>query len=251
MCYATKLLVSSKRRLESLGHKISSLADIGRASFGTFGYLAVLVLTFICQLGVCIVYCIFIGRSITGIFVSELPDNPDETSITPAAYYVILAAGVTPVLLLLSWIRSMKYLAKALIVATTLMTAGVVIIIAYGATNAIQCDPPASPATAQQCTLHIFRWETYPIFLGVVVFALEGMTTVLPIESAMAEPERFDALLHGTFATLAVVYMAFGSVAYVMFRRLTLAVIAINVQGVFGVIVKLLLCAVRVAGVPL
>lgn len=34
------------------------------------------------------------------------------------------------------------------------------------------------------------RWETFPVFMGIAVFAMEGIPTVLTIENSMAEPDR-------------------------------------------------------------
>jgi hypothetical protein len=64
------------------------------------------------------------------------------------------------------------------------MLVAVVIIISYGATHETVC-PPQHQAP---CQIEIFNVVNYPVFLGIVTYALQAVTTVLFLKSFIVTP---------------------------------------------------------------
>mmetsp|Transcript_4857 Transcript_4857/g.15105 ORF Transcript_4857/g.15105 Transcript_4857/m.15105 type:complete len:325 (-) Transcript_4857:1434-2408(-) len=130
------------------------------------------------------------------------------------------------------------------------MVSAVLLVVAYGLSFPSVCDKDGTVGIF--CKVHTgARWETFPVFLGIAIFAIEGIPTVLAIENSMQEPHRFEEVFDRSQAMLTVVFLTFGTLGYWLYGNNTKSVITLNVQGMWGILVKCLLCLVIALSFPL
>ncbi|KAF9405851.1 hypothetical protein HW555_013573 [Spodoptera exigua] len=146
------------KRLQKWGNFIKELVDYSMC----ITYFSVLC-----------VYVVFIGSSMKEILDVYMPDNP--LSIQAAC-----ALTLVP-LVLICQIRNLKYLVPFSALANLLILVVFVITIYY-----VFLDLP-SPKE-REMVASITQW---PLFLSTVIFAMEGIGVVMPVENEMAKPQQF------------------------------------------------------------
>lgn len=108
----------------------------------------------LCQLGACIAYLIFIGNNMHRI-------APD---LGPRSVPLLLIA---PALLAMCYVRRVDLLFPTSLLGSVLFFVGLALLSVHGFSN---WHPPAH--------MHAVRWDTMPIFLGMAIFAMEGINMV-------------------------------------------------------------------------
>ena len=124
-----------------------------------------------------------------------------------------------PILVVLSWIRTMSILAFVSLFATAAITSGLVIITVASIINI--SDTGFS-------NLDVEWWivpKTSAVMLGMGIYAFEGIGIVLPCETAMKKPEKFSMVLVITLVISTVNYIAAGLIPYLAFGRSTCSII--------------------------
>ena len=82
-----------------------------------------------------------------------------------------------------------------------------------------------------------------PFFLGVAIYAFEGVGMTLPLELSMKDKEKFGVTLGGAMVVTLTLYATFGSMGYFAFGSDTMDIITLNLQlGVVAKVVKMGLC---------
>ncbi len=109
----------------------------------------------------------------------------------------------------LSWLRHIKYLATANLVANVFVAVGLVACLAWSCT-VLATDGPAPD-------VRLFNRHDCFLFLGSVAVAFEGMSLVLPIKRSMKRPERFEYLVVTSMAGLCVLVWSIGALGYLAF----------------------------------
>ncbi|CAK1549218.1 unnamed protein product [Leptosia nina] len=125
--------------------------------------------------GACCVYQIIIAKTIMEVIESS---QATEVGYLNKLRLYILALLVP--ILLLCMIRTLKYLAPFTLVADVFIVVCVVSTIVYGLKSA----PPISEVPAWKGALGFFE------FCGIVVFSMEGIGVILPIENNMKNPKQ-------------------------------------------------------------
>ena len=110
----------------------------------------------LCQLGACIAYLIFIGNNLHRV----------AGDVMPRAAWI---AVVAPCVYVLACIRRVEYLFPTSLLGSLFGLVGLACITAHGLSH----QPPIQPASWEA-----FRPEGVLIFIGVAVFAMEGINMV-------------------------------------------------------------------------
>ena len=246
---ATKMLVWVKRDIQkSRGINPTSIPDLANALMGSSGQACANLLVILCQCGVCIAYNIFLGVSLTAIVESLIPESHmQQVGYDPYVFFV-----VCQVLLfcLMVQIKDLASLGPLLIFAQFAMVCAVVIIIGHGLIQPSVCDRDGQEKIF--CKVHSsLRTETFAIFVGIAVFAMEGIPTVLAIQDTMAEPERFEEMFDRAQSLLASVFIVFGCMGYWLYGNNTRSVVTLNCPGMAGLVVKMLMVMVIFCSYPL
>ncbi|GBP03624.1 Proton-coupled amino acid transporter-like protein pathetic [Eumeta japonica] len=87
-----------------------------------------------------------------------------------------------------------------------------------------------------------------PVFMGTVIFAMEGIGVVLPVENAMSKPQHFlgcPGVLNITMSVVVILYMTMGFLGYVRYGNKAEANITLNLDtnNIFAIGAKISIIA--------
>lgn len=153
-------------------------------------------------LGCCCVYIGFVTKN-----VKQVVDYYTETDYDVRFYMAMLL----PLLILMNLIRNLKYLAPFSMIANTLMAAGMGITFYY-----IFSDMPSITTADRPQYVEIGK---LPMFFGMVIFALEGIGVVMPLENNMKTPTHFIGCPGVLNTGMFFVVLLYGSVGFFGFLK--------------------------------
>ncbi|KAJ8525751.1 hypothetical protein ON010_g15362 [Phytophthora cinnamomi] len=125
-----------------------------------------------------------------------------------------LIFAIFPVLLILSWVRTLRRITPFSGLANFAVLSGIAIVFYYSIDywNHPKIQPRQAPVLAD--------WSQLPEFYGTAVYSFEGIGLVLPIQNAMAQPERFSRVLAICMLSILVLFLFIGEVPTVAFGRI-------------------------------
>ncbi|XP_053600218.1 proton-coupled amino acid transporter-like protein CG1139 [Plodia interpunctella] len=153
-------------------------------------------------LGACAVYVILLVDSVKQIIDHFYKDN--EINETMYCLYFLVP------LLLFTQIKNLKYLAPFSGFANILLVVTFLICLYY------ICGK-FPDVTTRPTSVDIGK---LPLFIGTVIFAMEGIGVVLPVENTMAKPQHFlgcPGVLNITMAVVVLLYMFMGFLGYIRY----------------------------------
>ncbi|KAI8126092.1 hypothetical protein FF38_03692 [Lucilia cuprina] len=166
-----------RRKIPSMTYpKVAEVAlDEGPTIFKKCSpYIGHVVNTFllIYQLGTCCVYVVFVSSNIKSV-VDYYVDKPVDVRL---CMVIILLP-----LILINWIRNLKYLApfSTLANAITMVSFGIICYYIFREPVTTENKEAFAPASG------------FPLFFGTVLFALEAIGVILPLENEMKTPKKF------------------------------------------------------------
>lgn len=164
-------------------------------------------------LGACAVYVILLVQS-----VKQIVDYFDhDSSLTTTMYCLMFLVPI----LIFTQIKNLKYLAPFSGFANILLVLTFVICLYY------ICDEFPS-LDSKPMSVDVGR---LPLFIGTVIFAMEGIGVVLPVENTMARPQHFlgcPGVLNITMAVVILLYMIMGFLGYVKYGDASQGSITLN-----------------------
>ncbi|XP_049784560.1 proton-coupled amino acid transporter-like protein pathetic [Schistocerca cancellata] len=165
-------------------------------------------------IGCCCVYIVFVAKNI-----KQVVDFYSETE-WPIQYYMLIMA---PVLILINWVRNLKYLSPFSMLANILISIGLGITFYY-----IFSDLPSITNSGLP---NFSSWGQLPLFFGTAIFALEGIGVVMPLENSMKTPTHFigcPGVLNIGMAVVVSLYTAVGFFGYLKYGDKTEGSITLN-----------------------
>lgn len=154
----------------------------------------------ITQMGFCCVYFVFVAANMHEVL---------------AKYYRhidlhwLLLFLLLP-MILLNWLKNLKYLTPVSLLAAVLMAVGLTITFTY----MLQGLPHTSSVNA------FSSWHQLPLYFGTAIYAFEGIGVVLPLENNMETPQDFGGLtgvLNTSMVIVACLYTAVGFFGYLKY----------------------------------
>ncbi|CAI5537375.1 unnamed protein product [Closterium sp. Naga37s-1] len=216
------------RRLvaERGGAVINTYGDLGYHACGQVGQRAVDVLVLVSQGGCCVAYLIFVGDNLASI-VPACPTLPGTSVKTT------LILLLSPLQILLAWVRSLTGLAPFSIFADVANLLAMAVVIRDDVSSFTR--PTAVHAWTGLAAL--------PFAMGVACYCYEGFAMTLPLEASMKDRSKFPLVLGGGMFCITLLYIAFGIVGYVAFQDGTQEIITLNLPRDLSTdVVKLGLC---------
>ncbi|CAH2062920.1 unnamed protein product, partial [Iphiclides podalirius] len=153
-------------------------------------------------LGACAVYVILLVESVKQIVTYYYIDN----GLTDTIYCLIFTVPI----LIFTQIKNLKYLAPFSGFANILLIATFLICLYYICAEFPSID-------SRPMTVGI---ERLPLFIGTVIFAMEGIGVVLPVENTMEKPQHFlgcPGVLNITMSIVILLYMTMGFLGYIRY----------------------------------
>ncbi|CAG9823048.1 unnamed protein product [Phaedon cochleariae] len=187
-----------------------SFSDVVETAFRTgpgclqkySGLAKTLINIFLCitQVGFCCVYFVFVAANVHDVVKHYFFD-------ISVHWYLLL---LLPPLVLLNWVKSLKYLTPASLFASIVTCSGLVITFFY----MLQGLPKMSTVRG------FSSWSQLPLYFGTAIYAFEGIGVILPLENNMKNPQDFGGwtgVLNTGMVIVAVLYTAVGFFGYLKY----------------------------------
>ncbi|XP_069825209.1 proton-coupled amino acid transporter 1-like [Dendropsophus ebraccatus] len=164
------------------------------------------------QLGFCCVYFVFLADNIKQVVeAANATTNDCSSNMTvvlkesmDSRLYIL---SFLPFLILLVFIRNLRYLSGFSLLANVAMLGSVIMIYQF-----IGRDIPDPTHLSYAAS-----WRTYPLFFGTAIFAFEGIGVVLPLENKMKIPHQFPVVLYVGMGFVTILYISMGTLGYLRF----------------------------------
>uniref|UniRef100_A0A336M521 CSON009115 protein n=1 Tax=Culicoides sonorensis TaxID=179676 RepID=A0A336M521_CULSO len=180
--------------------------------FSKFSSMTILISLFLTYFGTCSVYTVIIAANFNQVF-EYYAGYEVNTQLAIAALLIPL--------ILLAWVPNLKYLAPVSAVANVFMAVGLGITFYYLVDDA----PPVSDRPMA------VEFMKIPSFFSIVIFAMEAIGVVMPLENAMKTPQNFIGLcgvLNQGMSGVTLVYILLGFLGYVKYGDAALGSITLN-----------------------
>eukprot|EP00052_Salpingoeca_macrocollata_P021965 m.189409 g.189409 ORF g.189409 m.189409 type:complete len:455 (+) comp21672_c0_seq4:984-2348(+) len=257
--YCLSLLILTKQTLcKQYNVDTMSYSEVGHFTVGKVGNYLITSALLVTQLGFCCVYVLFISVHLNEVW----------PQVTRLEYVAI----TLPVFVVLSWVRSLKRIAPTSMFANLLILFSLLAILAHCiqsmtnhetiymdghdckevipvmngtiATNQTRTIDVACKAESAMAFADV---GSVPIFFGNAVYSVEIIGLVLPMENSMARPSRVNRVLYVGMAIVAVVYVLFGLLGYLVYGSATQGTVSENMpDNVLFNVVKICLCVALV-----
>ncbi|KAM3968329.1 proton-coupled amino acid transporter-like protein acs [Aphomia sociella] len=175
------------KKLQKWGGFVKTLVDYSMA----LTYISVLC-----------VYIVFIGSSFKEVLDVALP----EYQLSIQTYCILTLVPLA----LICQIRNLKYLVPFSAIANVMLLIVFAITMYY-----IFVDLPS--VSEREIVADISQW---PLFFSTVIFAMEGIGVVMPVENEMAKPQKFlgcPGVLNVSMVIVITLYGIFGFFGYLQF----------------------------------
>lgn len=192
-------LVECKRSIRSHSAAVASPETYSEVAFellGQRGKWTTDLFLVLLQGGVCAVQVDFVSTNLHVI----LPDISQR----------MLAFMSLPVFIILSTILSLKRLTPFVTVALAAMVSAVTVVLVLAVSQMYEQG-------IQTKNLQKWNLMNLPVLFGAVLYAFEGITIVLPIETQMAQPEKIHSVLLSAMGTVAGIFFAVAMLCYLAF----------------------------------
>ncbi|KAF1335939.1 Amino acid/auxin permease, partial [Globisporangium splendens] len=182
-----------------------SFGDVGREILGPKGKLLIDVFLVGTQLGICCVYFTFVATNIHVVLPEKLQSVIHERQLILAIF---------PILLLLSWVRTLKRITPFSGLANVAVVSGIAIVFYYS------LDYYANPTKPRLEPIHV-DWTEFPQFYGTAVYSFEGIGLILPIQNEMKDPHLFPRVLALCMLLILLLFLVIGELPTIAFGRIT------------------------------
>ncbi|KAI0487188.1 transmembrane amino acid transporter [Xylaria cf. heliscus] len=178
--------------------------EIGEAIAGPRMRNLILASITLSQLGFVCSGIVFVAENLTSFFEAV---SHGDSPISPAKLILIQVLVLVP----LSYIRNIAKLGPVALLADVFILIGVSYIYYY--------DIAHIASEGINPTVVLFNPNKYTLMIGSAIFTFEGIGLILPIQSSMAKPERFEWLLGVVMFLITIIFTAVGALCYATFGK--------------------------------
>ncbi|KAI1112539.1 transmembrane amino acid transporter [Nemania sp. NC0429] len=179
-----------------------SYGDIGAAVAGPHMRNLILASVTLSQLGFVCSGIVFVAENMTSFLEAVTHGG------SPMSPVKLIIAQVI-ILIPLSYIRNIAKLGPVALLADVCILIGVSYIYYY--------DIVYIASEGINPTVVLFNPSKYTLMIGSAIFTFEGIGLILPIQSSMAKPQRFEWLLGLVMVLITILYTAVGVLCYATF----------------------------------
>ncbi|CAJ2508904.1 Uu.00g139300.m01.CDS01 [Anthostomella pinea] len=176
--------------------------EIGQAIAGDRMRGLILFSITLSQIGFVCAGIVFVAENLTSFLEAVVHG---ESPLSATALILIQLVVLIP----LSFIRNIAKLGPAALLADVFILIGVGYIYYY--------DIAHLASEGLNPTVVLFNPDKYTLTIGASIFTYEGIGLILPIQSSMAKPQRFEYLLGIIMLIITIVFTAVGALCYATF----------------------------------
>ncbi|ODV69748.1 vacuolar amino acid transporter 4 [Hyphopichia burtonii NRRL Y-1933] len=191
--------------------KVSGFGEIGLKLYGKNFQRLILFSIVISQIGFVAAYIIFTAENLRAF------SNLDYHIFWFILFQVII-------LVPLSLIRDITKLSIAALLANIFIFVGLLTIIYFTLDQLIFKDKFQLGNNVE----FIFNQSGFSLFIGVAIFAFEGIGLIIPIQESMIYPLHFPKVLFKVIATISFIFILIGALGYITFGEDIQTVIILN-----------------------
>ncbi|KAI1427732.1 transmembrane amino acid transporter [Xylaria sp. FL1777] len=178
--------------------------EIGEAIAGPRMRNLILSSITLSQLGFVCSGIVFVAENLTSFFEAV---SHSHSPISPTQLILIQMVVLIP----LSYIRNIAKLGPVALLADVFILIGVSYIYYY--------DIAHIASEGINPTVVLFNPSKYTLMVGSAIFTFEGIGLILPIQSSMAKPDRFEWLLGVIMFLITIIFTAVGILCYATFGK--------------------------------
>ncbi|XP_053623801.1 proton-coupled amino acid transporter-like protein CG1139 [Plodia interpunctella] len=183
------------------------------------------------QIGTCCVYVVFVSENIEHVLRTQFQIHIELIHVQT----IILIP-----LILINWVRDLKYLApfSAIANAITIVSFGMILYYVFRVTPTFEGKEAVG------------KLKDFPLFFGTVLFALEAIGVILPLENEMKTPKSFVGkfgVLNRAMITIVLLYVGMGLFGYMQYGDKALASITLNLPSDTEVLASVVQCLLAFA----
>ncbi|XP_028038468.1 proton-coupled amino acid transporter-like protein CG1139 [Bombyx mandarina] len=231
-CYA----LCKRRKVPSLTYTAAAEAALSEGpdwckACAPYAALIVNVFLLIYQIGTCCVYVVFVSENIHFVLVKRF-----NVEIT---VFQVMLCILLP-LILINWVRDLKYLAPFSAVANvvTIVGFGIILYYIFRETPTLEGKEPVG------------RLADFPLFFGTVLFALEAIGVILPLENEMKTPKSFVGkfgVLNRAMISIIILYVGMGLFGYLRYGEESMGSITLNLPSETETLASVVQCLLAFA----
>ncbi|KAG4067452.1 hypothetical protein HA402_009689 [Bradysia odoriphaga] len=207
MLVNTHYLLCKKKKVPSLTYPLIAEAAFlsGPKCFHKYAAAMIQVVnvfTLVYEIGACCIYVVFMA--------SNFKELSDYFLDTKTDIRFIMLIMLFP-LILINWIRNLKYLAPLSTIGTLFTIASISIVCYYIFRE---------PLTFDDGKQAVGSLRGFPFFFGNVLFALEAIAVIMPLENEMKTPKRFvgvSGILNRSMCIVIALYVGVGFCGYLKY----------------------------------
>ncbi|OWB78389.1 hypothetical protein B5S32_g2583 [[Candida] boidinii] len=188
---------------------VSSFGDIGDLLYGKSMKILILASIVLSQIGFVAAYTVFTAENLRAFMINVFGLNYSIST------YVIFECLI---LMPLALFRNITKLSLAALLANIFILCGLVTIVIYASIDLIDNGPGV---------ISNFN-EDWTLFIGVAIFAFEGIGLILPVHESMKYPEQYPKVLFAVIAVCSVLFIGIGSLGYITYGADVKTVVILN-----------------------
>ena len=215
LCYI--ILIRSKRILNK-----SSFGELGFKTHGKPLRICILISILISQIGFVATYILFTAENLISFIENYLHFSANYVSTRNIV--IVQCILLIPLVL----IRNLAKLSIISLISSVFIVIGLIIIF-YFSIMKISVEGVGD-------NIVYFNSSNWSMLIGVAVTSFEGIGLILPIESSMAQPEKFPMVLSISMCVITTLFMSIGVLGYSTFGDQVKSIIILNLpQGKLSV----------------
>ncbi|EXJ90195.1 hypothetical protein A1O1_03294 [Capronia coronata CBS 617.96] len=187
-------------------HSKSGYGELGEAIGGQKMRAIILGSVTISQIGFVCAGTVFVAQNLYSFLEAVTKGQ------SPLSTNVLIALQLLA-LIPLSFIRNISKLGPAALLADIFILIGLAYIYYY--------DIATLADQGLHKTVQLFNPDHYTLTIGSAIFTFEGIGLILPIQSSMKQPERFEPLLWTIMLIITIIFTSVGALCYATFGAAT------------------------------
>lgn len=197
--------------------KVSSFGEIGLICYGPWLQHLILTSIILSQVGFVAAYIVFTAENLRAFVVNV---SSYKTSDLDVFWFILLQACIlTP----LTLIRDITKLSLLALLANIFIFIGLITILYYTIFEFV-----SNSFEPGRGIYYLFNESEFSLFIGVAIFAFEGIGLIIPIQESMIYPNNFPKVLFRVIMTISLIFIFIGAIGYITFGDRIDTVILLN-----------------------